>query len=204
MKNKCFFQRIGAFFIDALLVAIVAALFSRISLINPYYDEYEEVYSEYYNYVLESAKVGEETASTDILNSPEMDDLMYKVSYYNSYTQIITLVIIVLYFVVFQYFNNGQTIGKAIFKIKLSSEKKKLSIWMLLLRTTILKNLITNGTLTAMLMICSKASYLKYSSYIDIIGTAVLLVNASFFLTRDDGKALHDIICKTKVTKINE
>ena len=110
LTRNIVFRRISAYIADFLLVSIIIALFSEIYIINPYYDEYIELSDEYLEYI-ELISLEDKSISLEKLNK-----YTYDLSYYSVYILIITVVVNILYYVVFQYYNDGRTIGKEIYK----------------------------------------------------------------------------------------
>ena len=125
-------KRIMAFLLDILLVFFLASLVTSIHFINPYYKKYEksfEEYSEVTNNYLEEKISEDEFLKLNYVN-------YYNVSRFSVPYNIAIVIILILYFAVFQRFNNGQTMGKQIMKIKVVNNKddKDVSILKYLLR----------------------------------------------------------------------
>ena len=110
------FKRVLAYIFDFLLVSVVVAMFSELSLINPYFDEYNDISNKYLEYV-DSIELAEE------IDPIVVNNYVYQISYYSVYMNMIYVVFIVIYFIIFQYFNDGKTIGKALMRIKVVSKK---------------------------------------------------------------------------------
>ena len=111
------FKRVLAYIFDFLLVSVVVAMFSELSLINPYFDEYNDISNKYLEYV-------DSIESAEEIDPIVVNNYVYQISYYSVYMNMIYVVFIVIYFIIFQYFNDGKTIGKALMKIKVVSKKR--------------------------------------------------------------------------------
>lgn len=197
-KNNIRFKRFLAYLVDMFIVTIISSMFAEIELINPYLDKYESVYQDYTNYVYSA------TDSMELLTSDTILDLNYYISYYGVITSIITLIITILYFVVFQYFNKGKTIGKAIMKIKVVNEEgNKPTIVQFLLRSIIINSLVTTLVNSIMVIYLSKDNFLNYSMYVEYVEMGLLFVTCGMIILRNDGRGLHDLFAKTNVVYLD-
>ena len=88
------FKRILAYIFDFLLVSAVVAMFSELNLINPYFDEYNDVANKYLEYV-DSIDTSTEIDSSIVYN------YVYQISYYSVYMNIIYMVFVIIYFIIF-------------------------------------------------------------------------------------------------------
>ena len=108
-------KRIIAYLLDIVLIFFGVSLISSIKFINPTYDKYEKAYKDY-SEIVEQYYKGE-------INEKEMielnNDNYYKLTKYSISYNIAIIVVIFLYFVLFQKYNGGQTVGKQIMKLKI-------------------------------------------------------------------------------------
>ena len=198
-------KRIIAFLLDILLVFFLASLVTSIHFINPYYKKYEksfEEYSEVTNSYLEEKITEDEFLKLNYVN-------YYNVSRYSVPYNIAIAVILVLYFAFFQKFNNGQTMGKQIMKIKVvnSDDDKDVSLIKYLLRCLPIYY-ISIGSIISLLLnslillfIKGKVFYIA-SVCINYAFVTLGIVTLVFMLTRKDKRGLHDLIANTKVIEI--
>ncbi len=130
----------------------------------------------------------------------------YKVILYNNNKDSIIettigLLLTVGYFIVFQYMNKGQTIGKRLLKIRVvdNDTGKPPTITKGFIRTIIVFNIISSFVSSILINYLSKSTYI--SSYIIITEIEYLLVTISilFIIFRKDGRGIHDLISNTKV-----
>ena len=115
----------------------------------------------------------------------------------------ISAALIIGYFVIFQYMNQGQTLGKKLFKIKVVEKESKKAPTILsgFIRSLFILN-IASGILNILFIyiLNSKTYYIGYGiTY--IIETLFIIVTIFFVLYREDGRGLHDIMAKTTVIK---
>ena len=195
LTRNIVFRRISAYIADFLLVSIIIALFSEIYIINPYYDEYIELSDEYLGY-LELISLEEESISLEKLNK-----YTYDLSYYSVYILIITVVVNILYYVVFQYYNDGRTIGKAIYKLKVKNKNgKKLKIYQLFFRYCVLLGIITSVISIISLFMLPMNSCINVLSFVQTIDDTLILSCILMILFRKDNRGLHDLISNTYVS----
>lgn len=136
---------------------------------------------------------------TEISNE-EAKEYVYLLNKKGTYNSIITLVCTLLYFGVLQYFLNGQTIGKKLLKLQVVSvSNKKVNIFIYILRSLIVNDVLLNTISIILLITLSKATY---TSANNVISTIISLVEASIIflvIYREDQRGLHDLIFNTKV-----
>lgn len=119
-------KRVGAFIIDMLLVCLVAVALGDLSYLNPYKEKYKKASSQYeevyYEYIAALSK-DEGSGFTSVKDLTEYTEnavmpALRKVEKSYIFYALWYLIPYFLYFGVFTYFNNGQTLGKKLFKIK--------------------------------------------------------------------------------------
>lgn len=196
--RKPVFRRIFAYIIDIIVVALVAAALSSNKYLNPYYEKYRENEQKYQELIEEVSS--DPNKLNEFLNSEEMTDLNYDLSKSGVFLSIYTVVISALYFVGFQYYTKGKTLGKLITKIEVvSNNKEKLNITQLIKRSIIINSLITSSLSAILIMTLSKTNYLNYSRYVQLVDIALILISVGFVIYREDGMGLHDLFGGTRV-----
>lgn len=200
MSKKLTFRRFVAFIIDALIVSFIVGAFASLKTINPTLDEYNESYNKFTNYAQEVYFNG----NHDLLNDKEVMDMSYDVAYYGRYSSVISFVVLLLYFGVFQYWTDGKTMGKLLLRIKVKSTEGKLKIEQTLMRSAIINGLFTKLISIILIFTLSKNSYNSVSVYVDILYIGLILTSCAMIVFREDGVGLHDLFGKTKVVRINE
>ena len=196
MAKKVSGKRIGALIIDTIIVSIIVSLFSSISFLNPNIDKMKEQESKYTEYASEVIK--NPTKITEMEETT--DDISYDLSYYSVYEDVIELVVLFLYFSLFQFFNNGQTVGKMLTKIRVvSNKKKKLRLSQVIIRSAIINEILVSALLIISILFLNKSSYLVVSEILDLISFGLILAAIIMILTRSDGRGLHDLLGDTIV-----
>lgn len=192
--KKPTFKRFFAYLIDTIIISAIVTIFSSIDLINPYKEEYETAYKEYQEYTLSIDNPNE------LLNGEEVNDLTYDLTHFGMYTSIISLVVSFLYFSIFQYYNKGRTIGKALLNIQVvSTNSKKLKLSQVIIRSAIINSLLTSSAIILALLFLSKPMFLKANLIISYIDMGLILASIGMIIYREDGVGLHDLLAHTQV-----
>ena len=189
-----FIQRALAYLLD---IFIISFIFSIITIgFKPNTDiekKYNEVYDNYIN--------GEITAEQYL---EEYTDVLYDMQKANALPNTINTVLIIVYFIVFQYLNKGQTIGKKLLKIKIVNEdKKEISLKQMLIRGIMIYSILSSLINIILFFNVSRKVYMTSYLSIGAIESLILFLSAIFILYRNDKKALHDIVSKSIVIKEN-
>ena len=182
-------KRVIAYLIDVLIVSLITSLLTSISFLNPYYDKYQETYNAY------TEIMNEESVDNDKIIELNYD--LYKYRIYNSSISIGTLL---LYFGVVAYFNKGQTIGKKIMKLKVTSNKdKKLNVGNYLLRIFILNNMIFSIWVAISVYIFDSTTFYYVVYVTSLVESLVLMINLLMITLRKDNRGIHDLLAGTIV-----
>ena len=192
-----FFERLGSYLLDTLIVSFI---FSLICLgFGNYQSNTEKLMTELDNKLLESSITTEEYLE-------EYKELLYDYQKENVLQTGISVALTIAYYVVFQYMNKGQTIGKKILNIRVVDKdtKKPISILKGLLRSFIILSVLSGTLGIIFLFVLSKNSYfISYSALLFIEGIFTL-ITIMLVLYKKDGRGLHDIIANTIVLKENK
>ena len=117
-EKALFVQRFIAFLLDIFILSSIASLISYPFLDAKSIDKLNKNSSE----VIEKYTTGEIDMDTYV---DEVKGISYQLSQKQGVVSLVTLFLAVLYFIVYQYYNNGQTIGKKLMKIKVVSSTDK-------------------------------------------------------------------------------
>lgn len=188
-----FFPRALAYFIDIILINI--ACFGILLLIpkNANYKYYSEQYEQ-----IQTDLLSKKITSQEFLDKSV--DIVYNIDSNNIISLIIQVVVIILYFVVFQFYNNGQTVGKMLMKLRVVSVKgDKLTLNQVTYRALIINSILVNILIIGSLLFLSKNYYYYASKGIQMLASGVIFTTLMMILFRKDGRGLHDVIAGTKV-----
>ncbi len=188
-----FSQRVLAFLIDLVLLSMITSL---ITMFIPMNDTATKLYEEQ-NRVLEDYVAGN-VPMEEYVN--QMIDLGYDISKQTVIVSIVTIVISLLYYVVYPCYNNGQTFGKKLMKIKIKkTNDKELSMNDLLIRGMINNSILVNIINVILVLFLSKNLYLSTSSLVSFIQYLVLIISLIMIAFTKNAQGLHDKVCKTEV-----
>ena len=188
-----FSQRVLAFLIDLVLLSIICSL---ITMFVPVNDTATKLYDEQ-NRVLEGYVDGS-VSMKEYVN--QMVDLGYDISRQTVIVSIVTIVISLLYYVVYPCYNNGQTFGKKLMKIKIKkTNDTELSMNDLLIRSMINNSILVNIINVILVLFLSKNLYLSTSSLVSFIQYLVLIISLIMIAFTKNAQGLHDKVCKTEV-----
>ena len=193
MKAK-FFDRLTAYIIDVIIISLITSIiFTSIPTNNK---ELEKQLSSLQDEVLSNSITYEEFVD-------EYQDLYYKNKKDTMTQSAITLTITIAYFVIFQYMNKGQTIGKKILHLRVvdNNTEKPLSIFKGLIRSLLIWNILSGTLGIVLIYILNKESYITSYLIISYLESIFIFITAMFTLYRKDNRGLHDIIINSKVIK---
>ena len=192
-----FSQRVLAFLIDLVLLSMITSL---ITMFIPMNDTATKLYEEQ-NSVLEDYVAGN-VPMEEYVN--QMIDLGYDISKQTVIISIVTIVISLLYYVVYPCYNNGQTFGKKLMKIKIKkTNDKELSMNDLLIRSMINNSILVNIITIALVLFLSKDLYLSTSSLVGVIQYIVLIISLIMIAFTKNAQGLHDKVVHTEVVMVN-
>lgn len=192
MKSNSY-KRITAYLVDIMIITFISSL---ITFVIPTSENYTKLTKQFSNLTEEYAnqKITKEEYLT------KGSEINYSLSKETVAESIVTLVITITYFVVFTYFMNGETIGKKIMKIKItSSNHKKLTMNNYLVRALIINSILLQFISILTILFLDKKTYLSVYNIISNVFSIIFVVSFMMILFRKDGRGLHDILANTKV-----
>lgn len=215
---KIVIKRFIAYAIDILIVSMISSLITSNTLINKDFKKYMDTYEKYEEIVdkyeddkealqealeYEAITDDEYDVKLEKLNDSFNEDNVsynYKLIKLSIVSTIVSMLVILLYFVVIQYYFNGQTLGKWIMKLRVvSNNNKNLNIVNYLIRSLILNGVLINVLSVVLVLILSKSSYLIYNEIVYVINY-VLEMAIIFMLAFDkNNRSVHDYLANTKV-----
>ena len=188
-----FFDRIGAYFLDVLLIFAISSVIS-VFIPNKGSDINKELTT-----LMEKYTDGE--IESDAFVS-EYGDLMYEYQKENYLSIVVSLGLNFVYFVVFAYFNKGQTIAKKLMNIRVvdNNTGNRPKFWQMLVRNMFIYSLLSNFVILVLLF-TTKNNFVYYYMFMGGIDLVVVLITIMFVLYRKDKRGLHDMMGCTKVVK---
>ena len=215
---KIVIKRLVAYAIDILIVSMISSLITSNTLINKDFNKYMDTYEKYEEVVdkYEDDKEAlndalEYEAITDDEYDIKLEELNetfdkdnvnynYKLIKLSIVSTIVSILVILLYFVVIQYYFNGQTVGKKIMKLRVvSNSSKKLNILNYLFRSLILNSVLINTLSIIMVFALSKNNYLIYNEIIYVVNYIIEMAIIFMMGFNKDNRGLQDYVANTKV-----
>ena len=187
--NKRFF----AYIIDIFIVLVIANLITMFIPISEktqdYYKELQTTQKKMYDKEIDVKEY------TDIV----LED-NYNISKGTVLISLTSIIIYILYFVVYQVYNNGQTVGKKLMKIKVKSiTDESLSINTMLFRALIIYGIAANIINLMLILLLKKELYLSISNTISIIQSLIVIISVFMILFSKQKRGIHDILTKIEV-----
>ena len=188
-----FNRRFFAYIIDIFIVLVIANLITMFIPISEktqdYYKELQTTQKKMYDKEIDVKEY------TDIV----LED-NYNISKSTVLISLTSIIIYILYFVVYQVYNNGQTVGKKLMKIKVkSTTDESLSINTMLFRALIIYGIAANIINLILILLLKKELYLSISNTINIIQSLIVIISVFMILFSKQKRGIHDIITKTEV-----
>lgn len=185
------FRRMSAYVVDLLIISMIVSIITAgmsTTKQEEILEKQEEIIHKY-----------EKSEITIIEYNKEIGLLSYDLQKANIVPSIITLTLSIAYFIVFQFLNKGQTIGKKFLRIKVQEKGKDPSLKSIIIRTIIVNGIL--GTLIAIILvyILNRNSFYNIYSIVSSVESIFVIVSALFILYRKDKLGLHDIIAHTEV-----
>ena len=188
-------QRFIAFLLDIFILSSIASLISYPFLDAKSIDKLNKNSSE----VIEKYTTGEIDMDTYV---DEVKGISYQLSQKQGVVSLVTLFLAVLYFIVYQYYNNGQTIGKKLMKIKVvSSTDKEITMNSFIFRSLIVNSILVDMISFAIVIFGNETAYFYGVAICGIIKYTLLLICGFMVMWSKSGLGLHDRIAHTTVVK---
>ncbi len=199
--SATFGRRFASYIIDFLILSfalnLVMLIIPENKNVTKLNKQLEEVTSEY-------VESGGASISASEMQKYVNDSasLSYRIDKENFLYSIIVIVIYILYYVVFQFFNKGQTLGKKLMGIRVEKENGELTINDFIFRGFIINSLLYSMITLVLLFTTKDVAYLYSIGILGFIQFVVMIVSALMIGIRKDKKALQDIITKTRVVEV--
>ena len=193
-----FLQRLAAFIIDVLVVSVLVSLVLFFLPGNNALKKAEKDYLNAFSNIMKGTTSAEE--GNKIIN-----DSSYVMAKEGVPQDICKAIVYLLYFVWYQVYNNGQTVGKKLLKIKVKKKNDDaLSYNDLLKREVILYSIWIDIAMIILVSTLSRSDYINIANNLSLIQTLIIVSIALSVLFRKDGKGIHDLVTNTEVVIVRE
>lgn len=191
-----FIQRLFAFIIDTMIVSLVVSLIA-----TPFINE------EKINSLNEQAiELSQKLMDNDITFNDyyyQYMDLTYDIARNNGIVTFISVSLGIIYFVVFQIYNNGQTFGKKFMKIKVISENGDLTMNQMIFRALISNSILVDLLTLVFLIFTGKQVYFYCVGLFSLVHYIITIISIFMVMYSKNGYAVHDKLVHTKVVRTN-
>ena len=207
-------DRISAYLIDLLIIAFLITFLISNTITNPFYNNTKEACSVYSEVAKEAKKDLDYNDSKSVLRYIKKISPTYRTCHIRkNYASFVWYIILtIFYFGLFAYLNDGQTIGKKLFSLKVVNNKDGKSVKF---HQMIIRNIFGGSRLLAgnNLVICLslflpliKDGY-GYNIAISVLSVLTYLLDLVFillYLVKKNGRTLDDLVGSTKVIRVEK
>lgn len=194
-KTKALFvQRFVAFLIDALLVSMIVSVVSM-----PFIDTKKTETLEKNITSLMEKYTNKEISMNEF--SSEYISIYYRLGRQNGIPSLISIFVGVCYFIAYQTYKNGQTIGKKLMKIRVVPLEGELFMNQMIMRSFLANFLLMDICVYLFMLFSPKYVYFYSSAIIETIQYIMVGVSVVMIMYRKDGCAIHDKLVRTKVIR---
>lgn len=189
-----FFKRVMAYLIDCFILFLVLTM---VNFFLPTTGDVNKLSTRLTD-AMENY-MSEEITTEEFKN--ETQDINYDLSKVTYISSIVGIAVYILYFVVFQAYNNGQTLGKKLLKLQVVKENgSRVDINSLLIRGLIPYGLLANFILVIAILFANKSSYFSISNILSNIHMIVIFMTLVMMIIKSKG--IHDYLARTKVEEV--
>lgn len=184
-----FIKRLGAYFFDYILISLVFSLITvgfsvsdsskKISELTNEVNSGKITYQEYYD---------------------QYQELYYESQKDNIVINVLSIILIIAYYIIFQFLNHGQTIGKKLMQIRVvSKENNEVTFKQLLIRSLFIYFIISSLLNVLIVNFVDVVSFNIVVSGISVLEFLFVIISVIFILYSKEKRGLHDLIAGTKV-----
>lgn len=194
-EKALFIQRLAAFVLDILIVSFVASLLTYPFLDMDSIQKLDD----------SSTEVAEKFFSQDISEKEYISEsigISYELARQQGLLSLVTIFLNVLYFVVFQIYNNGQTLGKQLLKIKIvGRDGEALTVNQMIFRAAIINSILISMINFAILIFANQYVYFYAVAVLELIHFMVIAISGFMVMFGKRRQGIHDLIAHTDVVK---
>ena len=187
-------KRFLAYIIDILLIGIIIVFSGKVLVDNDKITYLNNQLNEINEKILiNDADFGDGISEYSILiRQIDMENVM---------VNIVTIILILIYFVFIPKYNNGQTLGLRLLKMKITTrDGSGLTINKLMLRNFILNGLAYLSICLTFLYLFSGITYFVLISILSFFQLGLVITSVFMILYRRDKRGLQDILSETKIS----
>ena len=191
------FSRLVSFFIDIIVLSILLSLLTFWIPESKTYTEAKERDNEITNQFSKGEITSEQFFNEYFENSYVMEKERVGIS-------IISVILSLGYFGTYAFYNNGQTLGKRLMRIKVVTDKDKSPSHISLIARALIINSVLASLLSCIIILfITKGQYVYTIGAIQVIQSIIMVISLFMVAFKKDKRGIHDIIAKTKVVQTN-
>ena len=195
-KKASLIQRIVAYMIDMFVVVMITSLvvspFVDTDTINKLQDSYEEVCEKYVS--------GEIDSHTYFVESMP---LVYQMAREDGILSFVMIFLGIMYFIVFQFYNKGKTVGKNFMKIKVVSNDGDLTMNQLLIRSLIINFILVDLIVFGLVVFAPMDVYFYATLVFELIQYFVVFISIIMIILSKSKRGIHDFVSHCEVIREN-
>lgn len=187
-------QRLVAFMIDVMIVSMIVSVISY-----PFHD-FEKVE----NTEKEASQLMEKYMYSEIDIEDFISqyvDIYYQMARDNGFVSLLSIFVGICYYVVYQIYHKGQTVGKKLMKIRIVSDQGDLFMNQMIMRSFLANFILINLVSFLLMLFSSKYTYFYSSGVLELIQYIIVFISVFMIVFRKDGCAVHDLLVQTKVVR---
>ena len=194
-EKALFIQRFAAFILDVFIVSMVASMIAYPFLDMNSIDKLSESSTQIVeDYMKQEISIEEYTN--------ESISVSYEMARKQGILSLITIFLNILYFVVFQIKNDGQTIGKKLLKIKVSSnDGSQLTMNQMIFRSLIINSILIDMVNFCVLLFTNQTAYFYGVGILSMVQFIMIAASGFMVMFSDKRQGIHDLIAHTDVVK---
>lgn len=191
-KKAMFSQRLGAYVLDAIIIGLLSSVITGfIPLSNNAEKLYEEQSTIMENYV--EQKISAENYVNKTI------DITYDIAKETVLITIVTIILSLIYYVIYPCYHNGQTVGKQVLKIKVKKIDGELTMNDMLFRSMINHSIFINIVSVFIVIFASKDIYLSSTTILEFIQMLIIFISFILVAFTKERQGLHDKLVHTDV-----
>lgn len=187
-------QRLVAFMIDVMIVSMI------VSVISYPFRDFEKVE----NTEKEASQLMEKYMYSEIDIEDFISqyvDIYYQMARDNGFVSLLSIFVGICYYVVYQIYHKGQTVGKKLMKIRIVSDQGDLFMNQMIMRSFLANFILINLVSFLLMLFSSKYTYFYSSGVLELIQYIIVFISVFMIVFRKDGCAVHDLLVQTKVVR---
>lgn len=193
-SNKgLFIKRVVAFIFDIILISVLVSF-----ICSPFLD-YDSIanLNENATEILVDYSEGNINTETYISSA---SSILFRLARKQGLISLITIILNVLYFIVYQFYNNGQTVGKKILGIKvISNDSSELTFDNYIYRSFIINSILIDMLVFILLIFASQDLYISGAGLLGIINFILIFICGFMIIFNKEKRGLHDLVGNTRV-----